>query len=97
MASCEDCKLEGRVKALEEDSRRNQETHKEFFGRFERVGENYARIDAQYANIMSTLSRLDSAVEELKAKPARRWESVIAAAITGVVAFVLGLVLRGGV
>lgn len=96
MATCEDCKLEDRVRALEEDSRRNQETHKEFFARFERVGENYARIDAQYANIMSTLARLDTAVEELKSKPGKRWESIVAAVIAGVASFVVAWVLRGG-
>lgn len=81
--------IEFRLSRLEEDSRRNQETHKEFFARFEKFGNEHARIDAQYANIMTTLCKLEAAIEELKSKPAKRWDSVIAAAITGVVGFLI--------
>ena len=44
-----------------------------------------------------TLDRLDGKVETLEGKPAKRWGAVVAAIISGVVAFVLGLLLRGGV
>ncbi len=60
------------LKSLEEDSRRNQEPHKEFLVRFERLGMEYARIETQYADIMKTLDRLRDAIEELKATPAKR-------------------------
>ena len=44
-----------------------------------------------------TLDRLDGKVETLEGQPAKRWDAVVAAIISGVVAFVLGLLLRGGV
>ena len=88
--------IEYRLTALEEDSRRNQQTHKEFFARFEKMSTEYARIDAQYANILTTLAKLETAIEELKGKPAKRWDSVIGAVITGVVGFVIAWALRGG-
>lgn len=88
--------VEYRLAALEEDSRRNQQTHKEFFGRFEKMATEYTRIDAQYANILTTLAKLEAAIEELKAKPSRRWDAVVGAAITGVVGFVVAWALRGG-
>ena len=34
-------------------------------------------------------------ISALKEKPARRWESVVASVITGVVGIVLGLLFRG--
>lgn len=88
--------VEYRLKALEEDSARNQATHKEFFGRFEKMATEYARIDAQYATILTTLAKLETAIEDLKSRPARRWDAVIGAIITGVVGFVVAWALRGG-
>ena len=88
--------FEFRLVALEEDSRRNQQTHKEFFARFESQGKDYTRVDAQYSSIMSTLSKLERTVEELKDKPAKRWDTVIVAIITAVVGVVVGLVMHGG-
>lgn len=85
--------LEYRVKALEEDSRRNQETHREFFSRFEQIGKESARVDAQYANILSTLAKLEATIEELKTKPGKRWDGIVDKLIWAVLAAVLGFVL----
>lgn len=84
--------FEYRLKVLEEDSRRNQETHKEFFSRFERLGEAHARIDAQYASIMTTLTKLETAIEELKGKPVKRWDGIVDKLIWAVLAAMLGFV-----
>lgn len=89
--------IEYRLKTLEEDSRRNQTTHKEMFERFEKLGQEYARIDAQYANILTTLAKLETSLEELKSKPAKRWDAVIASVITGVVGFVVAWILNGNI
>ena len=88
--------VEYRLKALEDDSARNQATHKEFFARFEAIGKEHVRIDTQYGNIMTTLGTLSSSIEELKARPTKRWESVVSAIIAGVVSFGVAWVLRGG-
>lgn len=85
--------IEYRLKALEDDSLRNQQTHKEFFARFEKMSTEYTRIDAQYANILTTLAKLESAIEELKAKPAKRWDGIVDKLIWAVLAAVLGFVL----
>ena len=88
--------IEFRVQALEEDSRRNQETHKEFYARFEDMGREYTRIDTQYANILTTMGRMEAAIADLTGRPSKRWDSVVAAVITGVVGFVVAWALRGG-
>lgn len=85
--------MEYRLRTLEEDSKRNQATHKEFFERFEKLGEQHARIDAQYATIMATLVKLETAIEEIKSKPARRWDGIVEKVILGIVAALLGYVL----
>ena len=91
--TCEDCKLEDRVTALEKDSERNQRTHKEFFGRFEKMSNEYTRIDSQYANILTTLAKLEKAIEEIKAKPAKRWDGIVDKLIWAVLAAGLGFLM----
>lgn len=87
--------VEFRLKALEEDSRRNQQTHKEFFARFEKMSTEYTRIDAQYANILTTLAKLETAIEEMKAKPGRRWEGIVDKALWAVAGALVAWVLAG--
>ena len=93
--NCEACPQEDRIKALEEDSQRNQKTHKEFFSRFEALNLEAAGIQKDFQNILLVLNEVKADVKELKDKPARRWESVVASVITGVVGIVLGLLFRG--
>ena len=93
--NCEACPQEDRIKALEEDSQRNQKTHKEFFSRFEALNLEAAGIQKDFQNILLVLNEVKADVKELKDKPARRWESIITAIITNVVSFALGMFLRG--
>lgn len=51
-------------------------------------------LAAKQSTMSHTLDRLDSKVETLEALPARRWETAVASLITGVVGFILALVLR---
>lgn len=99
----EDCGLRSRVEALEEDSKRNQVTHKEFFQRFEDMKERMARTDERYtqiktdtAEIKADLRETKSAVQALNEKPARRWEGLVEKALwavcAAVIAFALGRV-----
>ncbi len=77
---------------LEKMDNQNQKTHKEFFDRFEQMGKEYTRIDTQYANILATLAKVEVSIEELKSRPAKRWEAVVAAIISGAVAFLVGYI-----
>ena len=47
-------------------------------------------------SMADTLDRLDGKVETLEGKPAKRWDAVVAAIITGIVGFVVAWVLHGG-
>ena len=75
--NCETCPQEDRIKALEEDSQRNQKTHKEFFSRFEALNLEAAGIQKDFQNILLVLNEVKADVKEPKDKPARRWESVV--------------------
>lgn len=86
--------LEYRVRRLEEEQERNLGDHKDFYARIEKVDVAQARIDTQYASIMATLGKVEAAIEELKSKPARRWDTIITSVITGVVGFLIAFVLH---
>ena len=91
--ACDDCKLEERVKALELDCKRNQDTHREFYSKFEGLAVQTALTDERYAAIMATLAKLETAIEELKNKPAKRWETVVNSALQWAVVALLGAVV----
>ena len=91
------CKMEQRIVMLEQDSDRNQATHREFYNRFEAISEKLARNDERYTQIIKDTGEIKqdiketkTAVQALNEKPARRWESLIAAAISAIVGVLIG-------
>lgn len=96
---CESCKNEQRIIALEKDSERNQITHKEYFSRFEESNINGARSDEKYINLLAMMSEVKKTVDELVAKPAKRWDgltqTLIACAGTGILTFLITKLLGG--
>ena len=91
--ACDDCKLEERVKALELECKRNQDTHREFYGKFGSIAVNSALTDERYSTIMATLAKLETAIEELKGKPGKRWETVVQSTLQWLVVAVLGAIV----
>lgn len=67
--ACENCKNEDRIRQLELDSERNQKTHKEFFGRFEKLERENAVTDERYQQLLVTMNEIKADVRELKDKP----------------------------
>ena len=82
--------LEERLAAINE---KNTETHREMYDRLRKLEIDQAETKTQYGHIMETLVSIKADMAELKSKPAKRWESVIAAIIAalagGIVTFVL--------
>jgi hypothetical protein len=74
---CENCTQENRIAALEKDSERNQNTHREFYGKFERLSSSDAVRGEQYTTIIEKLTRLESKIDEQEKKPARRWDGLV--------------------
>lgn len=93
--ACEDCVMKERIAALEEDSKRNQSTHRDFFNRFEEIKVETAVTNRDMLNITSTLSEIRTDVKELKDKPAKRYDAIGMYILTSIVGAVLGFVLNG--
>ena len=70
--TCDDCKLDDRVRALETRD---------------------AVTQTQYANIVTLLAKLEIAIEELKGKPGKRWESVVEKVLMLILAGIVGAVM----
>lgn len=92
---CENCKNEHRIKMLEEDSQRNQTTHKEFFARFEKVNSRMVGYEKDMSYLTTTLNDISKDVKEIKETPAKRWETLVACALTTVVGAIIGFMLNG--
>ena len=75
--ACEDCGLENRLRAVEQELGHNQAVHKEFFGRLDQLERQNAVTDERYQQILAGLSEVKADVRDLKEKPARRWEQVM--------------------
>ena len=92
----ENCPLMPRVEALERENQRHTETHKEIFGRLNKVEQDNAVQGEQYRTILDKLDALTAKVEALEAKPGKRWESIVEkgvwAVCAAVIAFLLGRV-----
>lgn len=87
--------LKYRLNQLDEMEEHHRETHKEFYNMIHDLKIEQANITAQYDSIMDSIKKMEEAVEELTAKPAKRWDTIIAAGITAVVSFVMAAVLSG--
>ena len=87
------CPYLPRIEALERDSEHNKDAHKEFYGELERSHTTVALIEERMAQIKADTGEIKAAVQELKAKPAKRWENLAEKALWAVCAAVITFLL----
>lgn len=85
---------------INNDTKKNTETHREIYERVRKLEIDQTETKVQYAHIMETLGSIKADLADLRSKPGRRWESIVAAALSalvgGVVAFLLLKLGLGG-
>ena len=85
MSDCQQqCRLEERIKQLEEKALKNSGEHKEFYNKFEKIGLNNQEHDIALKNFDEKLDRIASDVKALKEKPISRGEKFTSAIITAI-------------
>lgn len=89
IGKAEAARLEGRIKALEDWREDSKDFHAEFYDWQKKQIARDAKLDERLSNMDKNINKLVSWQEGQQAKPAKRWETVIAAVITGVVGFLL--------
>ena len=98
--STNDCPINGvncvsiaRVEALERAVEAQKEhsslAHSKIYDRLRTLENDMAKIATQYDNIVDRLASISADLNAIKDRPAKRWETVAAAIITGVVGFLL--------
>ena len=94
-----DCPLVPRVEALERANQQHIGTHREVFDRLRELERLEGIQGEQYKNILEkldTLTRrhdeLNRKLDELEAKPGKRWESIVGQAAGLIVAALFGAI-----
>lgn len=109
MADCvQNCPLTARVdnieSQLDEFQTQNGSSHKDIYNRLGALERSEAVQEVHYAAIMNKLDKdipaqingLSAKIDTLERKPAKRWETTIAAVISAVVSGVVMFFLAGG-
>lgn len=82
-------KLEARIEALEGWQKDSKEFHHAFYDwQREQIARD-SKLDEKLSAMESNIGKLVTWQESQQAQPAKRWETIIAAVITGVVGFLL--------
>lgn len=82
-------KLEARIKTLEDWQKDSKEFHHAFYDwQREQIARD-SKLDEKLSTMESNIGKIVAWQESQQDKPAKRWETVIAAVITGVVGFLL--------
>lgn len=87
------CPYLPRIEALERDSQHNKNAHKEFYGKLENSHTAVALIEERMAQIKADTEEIKTAVQELRSKPAKRWEGLVEKALWAVCAAVISFLL----
>ena len=80
-------------KDVNELRKQNSSTHERIFDRLGELEKQEGIQVVQYEHILEKLDQLSGDVKELKAKPAKRWESIVEKIIGLVIAAVVGFIL----
>ena len=88
--------LEYRVKLLEEDSKRNQTAHREFYSKFEGMKTENAVMASDLSSIKTLCAEIKSDVRALSDKPAKRWDGMVGALIGAIAAIAAKFMFTGG-
>ncbi len=89
------CINEHRIMELEKDIQRNQQTHKEFFDRFEKINERVVGYEKDMTYLRTTVADISKDVKEIKEKPGKRWDTVVVCILTSVIGAIIGFLLNG--
>lgn len=82
-------RVEALERALEAEKESRSRAHEKIFDRLGELERGMATVSTQYSNIADRLATISADLNAIKERPSKRWETVIAAIITGVVGFLL--------
>lgn len=92
---CEsDCPMLKRIEDLENDSKRNQETHKEFFKEFEKIRLEHAMVSKDVASMIQKINEMYLDIKDMKNVPTKRYEQIVSCILTAIIGGLIGYFLK---
>lgn len=82
-------RVEALERALEAQKQHSSLAREKIYDRLGELERGMATITTQYGNIIDRLSSMSADLNALKEKPSKRWETVVAAIITGAIGYLL--------
>ena len=102
MGDCEGkCVNEHRFEQIESDLKelreKNSRNHDKIYTRIEKVEKDLVESQSDRKHINEKLDKIDSNVEALTQKPAKRYETIVTAILTALVGGVVGFFISGAI
>ena len=93
------CMNEHLIKRLEDDietlKQKNSADHKEFYGRLEKVSQDYIESKSDRDHMREKIDKIDNNVEILMQKPAKNWDSMKWYILTAIMGALIGYIMNG--
>jgi len=95
MAECDknNCPYKSEINELQKDSAKNSEQHREFYTKFNDSNIKIALAEERYTNLLSLMTEVKTTLNEIKDKPAKRWDTVAICVITSLVSGIIGIAI----
>lgn len=94
---CKECPYAKEIAQLQQGLKENEKQHKEFLDKINNQEIEIRLSEERFGNLMrvieevkGSVDRLIVTIDEIREKPAKRWDTVIACIITGVVGALIG-------
>lgn len=82
-------RVEALERAVEAEKEARSRAHEKIYDRLGELERGMATVTTQYSSICDRLASISADLNAIKDRPGKRWETIIAAVITGVVGFLL--------
>lgn len=82
-------RVEALERAVEAEKEARSRAHEKIYDRLGELERGMATITTQYSSICDRLASISADLNAIKDRPGKRWETAIAAVITGIVGFLL--------
>lgn len=90
---CETCLHEQNIADIKAELERNRNDKRGIYDRLGALEREDSKRDEQFKHIQEGVDELKEDLRDLKEKPSKRWESIVAAAITTGVGALIGFLL----
>lgn len=82
-------RVEALERAVEAEKEARSRAHEKIYDRLGKLERGMATVTTQYSSICDRLASISADLNAIKDRPGKRWDTIIAAVITGVVGFLL--------